>query len=151
MASATLKVVYLVGTATVEDAKHQYENTQKRADETLEGIMGRSADSGAWISCWREATWNDVDEKDAFVFSELIRDQLQLPVMTEITTTAGMDDLPTRKAELYLTEKAVRMALAGADIFHSAVETGEDEPVTKDIHQFQPGVTEPLSDQFPAI
>lgn len=150
MASATLKVVYLVGTAMIEDAKSRYENTQKRADETLESIMGRSADSGAWISCWREATWTDIDEKDAFVFSELIRNELQLPVMTEITTTAGMDDLPTRKAELYLTEKAVRMALAGADIFHSAVETGEDEPVSKDIHHFQPGTDSPPSDQFPS-
>jgi len=150
MASATLKVVYLVGTAMIEDAKSRYENTQKRADETLESIMGRSADSGAWISCWREATWTDIDEKDAFVFSELIRNELQLPVMTEITTTAGMDDLPTRKAELYLTEKAVRMALAGADIFHSAVETGEDEPVSKDIHLFQPGTDSPPSDQFPS-
>lgn len=149
MASATLKVVYLVGTAMVEDAKRQYENTQKRADETLESIMGRSADSGAWISCWREATWTDIDEKDAYVFSGSIRDNLQLPVMTEVTTTEGMDDLPTRKAELYLTEKAVRIALAGADIFHASVGTGEDELVTNDIHQFQPGTDSPPSDQFP--
>jgi len=131
MLTATLKVVF-----------NADEYSDRVVDQAIVAIVGQSVSAAGWYGGMRELVWNNIPFNDATAFSAAIVETIDTPCSVEMTTTDSEKwaNASFSNAENLLTYKAVRNAVKAGDLVFAAEGT-ED---------YQPGVTDPPSDQHPA-
>jgi hypothetical protein len=139
MLTTTLKVVF--NATEQEDA-----TSNSRVDKAIVAIVGRPVNACGWYGGMRELMWSNIPFDEAATFSAKIAETIDAPCSVEMTTSDPEKWANTSfsNAENLLTYKAVRNAVKSGDLVFST----EGSPVG-DTEDYQPGVTDPPSDQHP--
>ena len=132
MLTATLKVVF-----------NADEYGDLKVDQAVVKIVGQPVSSAGWYGGMRELIWGNIPFNDATVFCATIVDTIDTPCSVEMTTSDSEKwaNASFSDAENLLTYKAVRNAVKAGDLIFAA----EGSPV----EGYQPGETDPPSDQHP--